>query len=193
MDDGRTWTDSNVGFSFQGIPQFQESQARVGSGLELAYDLTDGPNKGTLYALYAGADLDEADVFVRSSRDDGRTWSDAAKANGDPAGSHQWNGNLAVAGDGSVHAFWMDKRYDPRHTLIDIVHGVSTDGGRTWADERVTTASFDGDLGRHQSGAPFIGDYIGVAAFGDHVWAGVPDASNGKETVIAAVHVHPAS
>lgn len=191
-DDGRTWTDSNVGFTFRTISQFEESQARVGSGFELAYDLTDGPGQGTLYALYAGADLDEADVFVRSSRDDGRTWSDAVKVNDDPAGSHQWNGNLAVAGDGSVHAFWMDKRYDPKHTLIDIVHGVSADGGKTWANERVTSMGFDGDLGRHQSGAPFIGDYIGVAALGGHVWAGVPDASNGKETVIAAVHVHSA-
>ena len=130
---------------------------------------------------------------MRSSKDDGRTWSDAALVNQDPAGAHQFNGNLAVAGDGSLHAFWMDKRYDPTHTRIDIVHGVSTDAGATWSNERVTTVSFDGDLGRHQSGAPFIGDYIGVAALGADVWAGVPDSSEGKETAIAAIHaVHTA-
>src|ERR1041385_3811949 len=192
-DDGRAWADSNVGFDFKGISQFSESKARVGSGIELAYDLTGGPDKGTLYALYDAADRDEADVFVRSSKDDGRTWSDAALVNQDPAGAHQFNGNLAVAGDGSLHAFWMDKRYDPKHTRIDIVHGVSTDAGATWSNERVTTVNWDGDLGRHQSGAPFIGDYIGVAALGPDVWAGVPDSSEGKETAIAAIHaVHTA-
>jgi hypothetical protein len=95
-------------------------------------------------------------------------------------------GNLAVAGDGSVHVFFLDKRHDPQHRLIDVTHAVSLDGGATWRNERVTAVSFDGDLGRHQSGAPFIGDYIGVAAHGNEVWAGVPEASNGKETVVAA-------
>jgi hypothetical protein len=191
-DDGRTFLDSGVGFDFKPIAQFTESKARVGSGLELAYDLTSGPGKGTLYALYAAADRDEADLFVRSSHDDGKTWSDAVRVNQDDAGPHQWNGNLAVAGDGSVHAVFMDKRYDPKHTFIDIVHAVSTDGGATWSEERATTRSFDGDLGRHQSGDPFIGDYIGVAALGPDVWAGIPDSSEGKETAIAAMHSHKA-
>src|SRR5581483_11345165 len=49
--------------------------------VELAYDLTSGPNKGTLYASYAAADRDEADIFVRSSKDDGKTWSDPVLVN----------------------------------------------------------------------------------------------------------------
>jgi hypothetical protein len=179
-DDGRSFLDANVGFRHKAIQQFTESEARVGSGLELAYDLTEGPRTGTLYAL------DEADVFVRASKDDGRTWGAASRVNDDNGTSHQWLGNLAVAGDGSVHAFFLDKRHDPRHRLVDVTHAVSRDGGATWSNERVTAVSFDGDLGRHQSGAPFIGDYIGVAAQGGEVWAGVPEASNGKETVIAA-------
>lgn len=191
-DDGETFLDANVGFQMKGISQFSESEARVGSGLELAYDLTEGPGKGTLYALYDAADLDEADVFVRSSHDDGRTWSGPARVNDDDTTSHQWLGNLAVAGDGSVHVFYMDKRFDPAHRLIDVLHAVSLDGGRTWSNQRVSAVSFDGDLGRHQSGAPFIGDYIGVAALGDDVWAGVPESSNGKETVVAAAHVRRA-
>ncbi|HEV8359880.1 MAG TPA: sialidase family protein [Candidatus Thermoplasmatota archaeon] len=188
-DDGRTWLDANEGFTYTPIQGFSESQYRVGSGMELAYDLTDGPRRGTLYALYGAADVDEADVFVRSSSDDGATWSDAVRVNDDDTTSHQWMGNLAVAGDGSVHAFFFDKRHDPAHKLIDITHAVSLDGGATWTNERVTSASFDGDLGVHQEGFPFIGDYIGVDAVGDHVWGGFPDASNGATTVIAAAHV----
>jgi hypothetical protein len=98
--------------------------------------------------------------------------------------------NMAIAGDGSLHAFWMDKSYDPEHRLIDVTHGVSLDGGATWSSERVTTISWDGDLGKHQEDFPFIGDYVGAGAVGDHVWAGFPDASNGQTTVMAAIHVH---
>ena len=188
-DDARTWGDSNVGFSFKQIGSFSESKYRVGSGLELAYDLTNGTRAGTLYALYSAADKDESDVFVRSSTDDGKTWGDAVRVNDDDTTSHQWMGNLAVAGDGSLHVFFFDKRYDPAHKLIDVTHAVSFDGGATWTNRRVSTASFDGDLGRHQEGFPFIGDYIGVDASGSDAWAGFPDASNGETTVIAAAHV----
>src|SRR5581483_2311119 len=73
-DDGMTWLDENPGFKFKPIAPFKESKYRVGSVVELAYDLTSGPNKGTLYASYAAADRDEADIFVRSSKDDGKTW-----------------------------------------------------------------------------------------------------------------------
>jgi hypothetical protein len=189
-DDGVTWTDANNGFDVKPVGQFSESKYRTGSGLELAYDMTDGPHKGTLYAVYAAADRDEADVFLRASTDDGKTWSNASLVNDDPSGTHQWMPNVAVAGDGSVHVFFMDKRYTAEHKLIDITHAVSFDGGRTWRNERVSTLPYDGDLGVHQEGFPFIGDYLGVGAVGDDVWAGFPDASNGNTTVIAAAHVH---
>src|SRR5439155_24168555 len=126
-DQGRTWIDSNAGFTFKNIPSFKESKYRVGSVVELAYDLTDGPNKGVLNTCYAAADRDEADIWFRASKDDGKTWSKPVLVNDDPEGPHQWMCNIAVAGDGSIHVFYMDKRYDPAHTLIDITHAISTD------------------------------------------------------------------
>jgi hypothetical protein len=191
-DDGMTFADSNPLFTFTPIPgTFKESKYRTPGTVETAYD-TSGPNKGTLYACYPAADRkgDEADIYVRSSKDDGRTWSDAAMVNQDAPGAHQWMCNIGVGGDGSVHVFFFDKQYDPAHTLIDVTHGVSLDGGKTWRTERVSTVSFDGNLGVHQEGFPFIGDYIGVNCVGNDCWAGFPDASNGKTTVIAAAHVH---
>jgi hypothetical protein len=191
-DDGKTWADANAIFAFKDIQKFKESKYRNGSNLELAYDLTDGARKGTLYAAYGAADRDEADVFVRSSTDDGKTWSEAVLVNDDAPGTHQWMPNVAVAGDGSVHVVFMDKRYDAAHdhTYIDYTHAVSLDGGKTWANERISTLGYDGDLGVHQDGGSFIGDYLGVAAVGDDVWAGFPDASNGHVTLVAAAHMH---
>ncbi|HUR69254.1 MAG TPA: sialidase family protein [Candidatus Thermoplasmatota archaeon] len=189
-DDGLTWIDANPGFSLKPIPSFKESEYRVGSKVELAYDLTDGPHRGTLYALYDSADRDEADLWLRTSADDGKTWSEGVLVNDDPEGSHQWMGQVAVAGDGSVHAFYMDKRYDPAHVLMDVTHAVSMDGGATWTNERVSALGFDGDKGIHQEGFPFIGDYIGAACVADDCWAAFPDASVTDVPVVAAAHVH---
>jgi hypothetical protein len=189
-DDGLTWLDANPGFTYKPINAFKESKYRVGSVIELAYDLTNGTNKGTLYASYAAADNDESDIFVRSSKDDGKTWSDPVKVNADNTTTHQWMSNIAVAGDGSVHVFFFDKSYDPAGVLIGVTHAVSTDGGKTWRTEKVSTVNFDGNLGVHQEGFPFIGDYLGVACSPSDCWAGFPDASNGNTTVVAAAHVH---
>jgi Neuraminidase (sialidase) len=133
-----------------------------------------------------------ADVWLRHSDDLGKTWSDAVRVNQDAGDSDQWNGNFALAADGAIHAFYMDRSHDGRNHLIDITHATSLDDGATWTTERVTAASFDGDLGVHQEGFPFIGDYIGTDAVGNDVWAGFPDASNGAVTVIAAAHASKA-
>ncbi|MHB8605519.1 MAG: sialidase family protein [Thermoplasmatota archaeon] len=189
-DDGQSFSTPFQGFDYKPIPGvFNESKYRTGTNFELAFDNTDGPRKGTLYVIYADASRDEADIYVRSSVDKAKTWSEPVRVNTDAAGTHQFMPNLVVASDGSLHAFFMDKRYDPAHTLIDITHAVSIDGGKNWTNERVTSVSFDGNLGKHQEGFPFIGDYIGIGAAGSDVWGGFPDASNGNTTVVAAAHV----
>ncbi|MHB8586049.1 MAG: sialidase family protein [Thermoplasmatota archaeon] len=193
-DDGKTWLDSNPSFSFTPIRPFNNTKFRAESLIELAYDLTNGSRAGTLYAVYpAASQTDPADIFVRSSKDDGKTWSDPVKVNQDNTTSAQFMSNIAVAADGSVHVFYMDQSYDPAHKLLGLTHAVSLDGGKTWKTERVSTELFDGDLGVHQNKFPFIGDYLGVSAVGKDVWAGFPDSSNGQVTVVAAAHVHEGS
>ncbi|MEA3201800.1 MAG: hypothetical protein QOE90_3228 [Thermoplasmata archaeon] len=189
-DDGATWMDYNAGFGFAQIPQFKESQARDESLVEIAYDLSNGTRRGTLYAVYAAQDgKDESDILLRASPDDGKTWTPAVRVNQDGTEAHHWMPNLAVAGDGSVHVFFLDKTYDPARKLIDVTHAVSLDGGKTWQTQRVSSVPFDGDLGVHQNGFPFVGDYLGVACGATDCWAGFPDASNGQVTVVAAAHV----
>lgn len=189
-DDARTFGAPIPSFSFKPVRgTFNGTKFRAGTNFEAAYDLSEGPRKGTLYTAYADSSRDEADIYVRFSKDHGATWSDASRVNQEPAGTHQWLPNIAVAGDGSVHLFYHDQQYDPEHHLIDVTHAVSLDGGLTWANTRVTNVSWEGDLGLHQRGFPFIGDYLGIAAFGDHVWGAFPDASDGRPPIIAAAHV----
>jgi hypothetical protein len=192
-DDGRTFLDSNVGFQQTPLPgQFKEVQApsRGGQNLEMTYDNTQGPGRGTLWCIYADFGAGDADIFVRSSKDHGKTWSDPVRVDDDATKHHQWMPNLAVAGDGSLHAFFLDKRYDPENKLNGVTHAWSLDQGKTWRNERVTNQSWDGDKGRHQDGYPWIGDYLGVDAVGDEVWVAVPDASLDGPPGLAAAHVH---
>jgi hypothetical protein len=195
-DDGLTFLDSNPLFTFNGIHgPSPGGDYRITNNVEAAYDWF-GAHKGTLYATYAASERkgDDADIYVRSSTDDGKTWTDPVLVNTDPAGTFQWMPGVAVAADGSVHIAYMDKAYDTAkgHTLIDITHAVSVDGGKTWQSERVTTKSFDGNLGVHQDGGPFIGDYLGIDCVGTDCWMGFPDSHEGNVPVIAAAHTHQA-
>jgi hypothetical protein len=194
-DDGATFSDFKEGFSLRTIPGvFDESSYRTGTGYEMAYDNSDGPHRGRLYALTAERlGSDEADIVLHWSDDDGDTWSGPVRVNSDAPGTHQFMPNFAVAGDGSLHAFFLDKSYDPDHRFVDVTYARSEDSGQNWTSERVTSVSWDGELGKHQEDFPFIGDYVGVGAVGDHVWAGFPDTSNGQTSVVAAIHVMKAS
>lgn len=213
-DDGATWSTFRLGFAYDAIPSpFPESAYRTGTNFELAYDTSPATSAqghpGRLYNVVAldatsstgVAKGDDADIAVRWSDDDGATWMAPVAVNSpDAVPAHQFMPNLAVASDGSVHVFFMDKAYDDvarvdsvtgkacgPHCFIDVTHAVSLDGGATWATERVTTVSWNGDLGKHQENFPFIGDYTGIGASGDTVWGAFPDASNGEGTVIAAM------
>ncbi|MES2155884.1 MAG: sialidase family protein [bacterium] len=196
-DDAASFTDFRPGFTFKGIPgKFAESPYRTGTNFEVAYDNSMGNHSahpGMLFAVTAedasGRGGDDADIFVHASPDGGATWKDAVKVNQDGAKSHQFMPNIVVARDGSIHVFYMDKSYDAAHSLIDVTHAMSLDGGQTWSNERVTTVSWDGALGKHQEDFPFIGDYTGIGTSGNLVWGGFPDSSNGQTTVVAAIKV----
>lgn len=183
-DDGRTWTDGNVGFAYSPIGSFEENEFRTGTNFEAIYDAS-----GTLWVVYADASAGNADVLVRSSLDHGRTWTQPVQVNDDTTSNDQFMPNIAAAADGSLHVLFLDKQWDPGNKLLDATWALSIDGGQTWKNERVTAESFDGDIGRHQSGAPFIGDYLGIGTAGDVVWGTFPESTNGETTVVAVARM----
>ncbi len=187
-DAGASWSSLRPGYAYQPVPPFfEESRFRTGTNYEAAF-AQQGPWDGRLYAVHAHQEGEDADVFVRWSDDEGVTWSEPVQVDGAQRGD-QWLPNVAVAGDGSVHVAFLDKSRDPENRLIDVVHAISLDGGESWNRQRVTTVAWDGDLGVHQEGFPFLGDYIGLDAVGSDVWGGVTDGANGAALVAAAYRV----
>jgi hypothetical protein len=126
-----------------------------------------------VWADQAGPLDSDTQVLLRWS-DDGRAWSESMAVN-DVENGDQFMPWIDVDPDGGVHAAWYDRRNDPENRLLDVYYAYSADCGASFgANIRVTEINFDGDLGHHQTGVPFIGDYIGLdttATSAHMVWA----------------------
>jgi hypothetical protein len=159
------------------------SRFRMATYPVLAVDNSGGAHDGRRYVVWAdqpGSIDTDIQVLLRWS-DDGRNWSDPVTVNDDPAGD-QFMPWIAVDPKGGVHVAWMDRRNDPTNRLLDVYYAYSDDGGLDFhPNVRLTEGSFDGDLGFHQTGAPFIGDYMGITATRDAAYVVWPDTRHTGE------------
>ncbi|HEV8360548.1 MAG TPA: sialidase family protein [Candidatus Thermoplasmatota archaeon] len=147
----------------------------------MAVDTSAGPTRGNLYVVWHDRRYDSSDVLMVRSTDGGATWTAAQKVNDDPPGKSNFMPAIGVAPDGRVDVAFYDRRDDPANRLLTVYLASSTDGGATFPNERVSSAQFNGDLGRHQGGFAFIGDYIGVASSADRavpIWADTRDGTS---------------
>jgi hypothetical protein len=83
-----------------------------------------------------------ARIQVAYSRDGGTTWTVRTPHPTADQNTvdrfHQW---LEVTDDGSIHLIYYDTTQSASRQATDIYHSVSTDGGDTWTQQRLTTAS----------------------------------------------------
>ncbi|HLF15938.1 MAG TPA: sialidase family protein [Candidatus Thermoplasmatota archaeon] len=195
-DDGLTFTMPTQAFSFSPLSPaqpFENATYRAATIVEIAVDTSGGERDGCLYAAWADAGADSegiADIFLRSSCDGAATWSEPVLVNTMRREDVQWMPRITVDGHGNLHIVYFTRAYDPAHRLLDAEWAVSTDGGATWDSARITTVSFDGDLGLHQDGDAFIGDYIGISSVGGDVWMGFPTTMTGRAEIAVAHAVH---
>lgn len=131
---------------------------------------------GTLAFIYTNYINGQADgnIDVSLSTDDGVTWSDpvhvSVNGQGNQAPNNQFFPWIAVDQSGRFQAMWLDRRPDPNNHDISTFQGKSTDDGLTWKNHKVSSESWDPDLGFFKSGA-FIGDYSGLAASDTVIYA----------------------
>jgi hypothetical protein len=150
-----------------------------------AVDHSRGPHRGTVYLNWIDERNGDADVFLASSRDAGKTWSPAVRVNDDPKGNGRpqlftW---MAVdPSDGSINVVFLDRR-DTAGTQNTVTVARSTDGGRTFINHRVNRPPFP------SNDKLFYGDYLGIDAHGGRVAAIYPVVVDGPgqlmiETVV---------
>jgi len=190
-DDGMTFSAPMHAFDVTPLGEMAHREFRYGTSVEVAIDASGGPRAGCLYAAWGGRESgtakgDPGDIHVRTSCDQGKTWSAPVLVNDAARGDGQWMVRPAVDGRGTVHLVYYTRAYDPQRRLIDVEHAYSMDGGGNWTTRRLTDLSFDGDLGIHQNGFPFIGDYIGIASAGEHTYMAFPVTQTGRAEIAVA-------
>ncbi len=96
-----------------------------------------------------------------------------------------------ASAEGRITAVFFDSRADPAYSPdlppgntadginsgdgVNVWRAVSTDGGVTWVEERVSTASFNPNWITSADLKPFAGDYLYVSAVPGRVWAAWSD------------------
>ncbi len=162
MDGGKTWLKQDIiaaeqptGWAYD-IPGLTRC-----NGLPvLVCDLSNGPNRGTLYLNWSDqrAGSDDTDVFVCKSADGGNTWTTPVRVNDDKKGRHQFLSWLAVDQvTGYLYTVFYDRRnYNDERT--DVFLAVSRDGGNTWANAKISKEPFD------PISLIFFGDYNNISA-----------------------------
>lgn len=128
-------------------------------------DLSNGPNKGTLYVNWIDARNGDPDVFVMSSKNGGETWTAPVRVNDDALknGKAQFFTWMAIdPADGSINIVFYDRR-DGKGTRTGLTLARSVDGGRTFVNHKIDVPLFN--VNEHV----FFGDYSSVSAIGGRV------------------------
>jgi hypothetical protein len=140
------------------------------------------PKSKRIYITWSDYRNGDLDVFIASSDDGGKHWSDAQRVNNDLVhdGVEQFFQWLAVdPTDGSVDVIFYDRRSDAQHNKQTVVLARSTDGAASFTNYAWTTEPFEAN-------GVFFGDYTGIAAFDGHVYGVWMEKPPQQETVSAA-------
>jgi hypothetical protein len=119
------------------------------------------PRSGKLYVTWVDRSAGEADVYLVSSVDRGRTWSEPVRVSGDARGSgidhfFAWTAVDPVSGL-LVTGYYRSEPGTGGERAVRYMLAWSTDGGTTFSRRPWAAASF-------RPGGEFLGDYTGVDA-----------------------------
>jgi hypothetical protein len=103
----------------------------------------------------------------------------SAAASGGPARGDQFFPAVGVDSSGDYFAIWQDTRNDQGDHRIETFQGTSTDGGLTWTNQLISTASFDPRQSFFTCGC-FIGDYNQIAVSDEVIY---PTWTDGRNSV----------
>lgn len=186
-DEGKTWLNEEKFIEFQPegwdikVPGFFRA-----NGLPfLVSDMSDGPNRGTLYLNWSDQrnGNDNTDVWLMKSTDGGQNWSRPVKVNQDNTRSHQFFTFIAVdQTNGDLHFVYYDRsKYKSWDLQTDVVWCMSKDGGTTFQQQTISEKPFV------PNDSVFFGDYLGIAANDGRIRPIWPRMDNGKISLWTAL------
>ena len=183
-----TVSSTNVG-GFDFIPA--QNGRSIDAEAGLVWDATGGPFNNRIYLVYTDETVNEnndTDIEMRTSTDDGATWSAPVRVNDDATTNSQFLPYVALdPTTGTVAVGFHDCRNDngvpgPGGTNMipnddaEYYGTFTTDGGATWAPNRRLSGGFS-NAADAANGIDF-GDYVGLSAFAGKLYAMWADNAN---------------
>lgn len=160
LDGGTTWsTNEKIITPIGGGWDFGISGIYRANGLPVTKcDLSNGPNRGTIYVNWTDQSKGETntEVWLTKSQDGGNTWSTPVLVNDDNSGKQQFftwmdidqtNGNLAFV-------FYDRRNYTDDKT--DVYMAFSDNGGTSFINKKISESPFLPNEG------VFFGDYTNI-------------------------------
>jgi|TARA_R110000737_G_scaffold352064_1_gene396531 hypothetical protein len=162
LDKGETWMKEEIviGPLFGGWTLEIPAIMRANGLPILQSDLSQGPNRGTLYLNWCDQKNgeDDTDVWLAKSTDEGQTWSAPIRVNQDKGKAQQFFTWMTVdQSTGYLYLVYYDRR-NSKGNETDVYAACSKDGGQTFTEVRITEKPFLSDE------SVFFGDYLNIAA-----------------------------
>jgi hypothetical protein len=154
-----------------------KGDVRFPNTLSMTYDAT----RDRLVVLAQNAIADHASISAFRSDDLGASWSAPVwvshSGSGGPAPGDQVFPAVGVDSTGDLFAIWQDTRNDPGNHRLETFQGMSSDGGHTWTNTLISSASFDPRQSFFTCGC-FIGDYNQIAVSDEVIYPAWTDGRN---------------
>lgn len=184
-------------------------RAFPGGGCAFATDLSDGPFRGRIYAVWESGDFGgrivswtprrreesgtRRELSIAYSTNNGRSWS-APKQVAEPGLGPAFMGCAAVAPNGTLGALWIQhEKYETNPRSYRAWFAASTDGGDTFTPAQAVSSAVSIPDRRQMEKIDYLrtryrgGDYIGLAAAADSVFNAVwADARDGAFRIFHA-------
>jgi hypothetical protein len=189
FDQGDTWYDADSIISdFPGGWDYDIPGINRANGLPVTCcDLSGGPYNGHIYVNWSDQrnGASDTDVWLIKSSDQGVTWTSPFRVNDDAPGKHQFFTWMTIDQvTGIIYIIFYDRRnYDDTRT--DVFLAVSTDGGSTFENMRISQEPFIPN--NCPTGYNFFGDYTNISAHDNiirPIWAICDNTTQGIRLAI---------
>lgn len=161
-DQGKTWLEQDIiAMDTAALWAFEIPNLGRANGMPITKcDLSNGPNRGTIYINWADQrnGANDTDIWLIKSTDNGNTWSAPLRVNDDNSKTHQFFTWMDIdQSNGNLYFVFYDRR-NYTDTQTDVYMAVSRDGGQTFENKRISDKPFT------PSRAVFFGDYNNISA-----------------------------
>ncbi|MBI1929148.1 T9SS type A sorting domain-containing protein [Candidatus Poribacteria bacterium] len=186
-DGGLTWGADQTVATITPLPSpLPPTSFRVNSFPTLAVGNV-GPNQ-VFQICVAWADYrnGDGDILFSSASSIAGPWSAPIRINDDPIGNgkDQFFPWMSIDPDGKIVIVFYDRRDDATNVKFHLYSVVSTDGGTTWENTRISDVA--SDPANDGFGGTFIGDYNGVVALNNQFHPLWTDTRSGNADAFTA-------